>query len=66
MNAFSPDYQSVIDWTPIQKEAQISKANSEKRSKALASDDPEVRRKAIHNLGDLSAKVNKKILLAKI
>lgn len=66
MNAFSPDYQSVIDWTSMQKEAQISKANSEKRSKALASDDPEVRRKAIHNLGDLSAKVNKKILLAKI
>lgn len=66
MNAFSPDYQSVIDWTSISKEAQISKANSEKRSKALASDDPEVRRKAIHNLGDLSAKVNKKILLAKI
>lgn len=40
MNAFSKDYQSVIDWTPLQKEAQISKANSEKRSKALASDDP--------------------------
>ncbi len=66
MNPFSPDYQSVIDWTPMQKEAQISKANSEKRAKALASDDPEVRRKAIHNLGDLSAKVNKKILLSRI
>lgn len=66
MNAFSKDYQSVIDWTSISKEAQISKANSEKRAKALASDDPEVRRKAIHNLGDLSVKVNKKILGAKI
>lgn len=66
MNAFSKDYQSVIDWTPMQKEAQISKANSEKRSKALASDDPEVRRKAIHNLGDLSVKTNPKILLTRI
>ncbi len=28
MNAFSKDYQSVIDWTPLQKEAQISKANA--------------------------------------
>lgn len=66
VNAFSKDYQSGIDWSPVTREARMSRINSEKRSKALASDDPEVRRKAIHNLGDLSAKVNKKILLAKI
>lgn len=60
-NPFSPDYESVIDWQPLKKEAQISRSNSEKRAKALASDDPKVRAKAIHNLGDLSVKPNKKI-----
>lgn len=61
MNAFAKDYESVIDWTPVKKEAQISKTNSEKRAKQLASPDPKVRAKAINDLGPLSVKLNKKI-----
>lgn len=61
MNPFSPDYESVIDWEPVKKEARLSKTNTAKRDKQLASPDPKVRAKAIHNLGDLSVKLNKNI-----
>jgi len=53
-NAFSPAFKSAIDWSKDQKDRRISEANSAKRAKRLASDDPKERAKAAGTMGPLS------------
>lgn len=53
-NAFSPAFKSAIDWSKDQKDRRISEANSAKRAKRLASDDPVERAKAAGTMGPLS------------
>lgn len=52
MNAFSPNYKPQINWGDDAKERKISATRSRQRAEGMASDDPEVRKKASGTLGN--------------
>lgn len=58
MNAFSKNYQSVIDWSGVSKDRKISTKVSANRQTRMDSDDPMVRAQAVGDMGPLSARIN--------